>query len=154
MSAARRLDSVAAFHAAAGVSRFTSEWFEIDQSRVQRFADATDDHQWIHVDPERAREESPFGGAIAHGFLTLALLPMWLEQCVPLVQRMGVNYGLNRVRFMSPVLVGARLRASFAVGEVIGVEGDGVQVSWLVTVEVDGRDKPACVAEFLTRHYF
>ena len=121
---------------------------------MNRFADATDDHQWIHVDPDRARRESPFGGAIAHGFLTLALVPMWLERCVPLVQRMGVNYGLNRVRFMSPVPVGSMLRATFAIEKVADVDADGVQVEWLVTVERQGAERPVCVAEFITRHYF
>lgn len=154
MSEVSRLDSAAAFHAASGSARFVSEWFEIDQDRVQRFADVTDDHQWIHVDPKRAALESPFGGAIAHGFLTLSLLPMWLEQCVPLVQRMSVNYGLNRVRFVTPVLVGSRLRGIFNVGEVSDVGDGGVQVSWHITIEIDGSERPAGVVEFVTRHYF
>jgi acyl dehydratase len=148
------LDSAAAFHAASGVARYTSEWFEIDQARVNRFADATDDHQWIHVDPERARVESPFGGPVAHGFLTLALLPMWLGQCVPMRHKMSVNYGVNRVRFMAPVLVGATLRATFEVAQVSDVDRGGVQVVWLVTVVARGGEKPVCVAEFITRHYF
>src|SRR5580765_752573 len=92
----------------------TSDWVVVSQERIQAFADATGDHQWIHVDPERARREAPFGAAIAHGFLTLALVPMWLAQCVPLETRMSVNYGLNRVRFMAPVRVGSSLRATFA----------------------------------------
>lgn len=148
------LASAADVKAAAGGEEYVSEWLEIDQSRVNRFADATDDHQWIHVDVERANEDSPFGGPIAHGFLTLALVPMWLEQCVPLQQKMGVNYGMNKVRFMSPVRVGTKLRASFVAETVTDVEEGGVQVIWRVTVQKEGGDKPVCVAEFITRHYF
>jgi len=96
------LKSVADVFAAAGVARYESEWTTIDRARVNRFADATDDHQWIHVDAERAGRESPFGGTVAHGFLTLSLVPMWLLQCVPLAARIGVNYGMNRVRFSRP----------------------------------------------------
>ncbi|CAN7505290.1 MaoC family dehydratase [Caballeronia sp. LjRoot29] len=148
------LASAADVKAAAGGEEYVSEWLEIDQSRVNRFADATDDHQWIHVDVERANEDSPFGGPIAHGFLTLALVPMWLEQCVPFQQKMGVNYGMNKVRFMSPVRVGTKLRASFVAETVTDVEEGGVQVIWRVTVQKEGGDKPVCVAEFITRHYF
>ena len=148
------LTSAAGFKAAEGRDEYVSEWLEIDQSRINKFADATNDHQWIHVDVERAKKESPFGGPIAHGFLTLALVPMWLEQCVPIQQKMGLNYGMNKVRFMSPVPVGAKLRAKFVVGTVTDVEASGVQVIWLVTLEKDGSDKPVCIAEFITRHYF
>lgn len=148
-----KLTSAADVKAAQGRDEYVSEWLEIDQSRVNRFADATDDHQWIHVDVERAKE-SPFGGPIAHGFLTLALIPMWLEQCVPLQQKMGVNYGMNKVRFMSPVRVGTKLRASFVAETVTDVEEGGVQVIWRVTVQKEGGEKPVCVAEFITRHYF
>ncbi|HEV7833683.1 MAG TPA: MaoC family dehydratase [Caballeronia sp.] len=148
-----KLTSAADVKAAQGRDEYVSEWLEIDQSRVNRFADATDDHQWIHVDVERAKE-SPFGGPIAHGFLTLALVPMWLEQCVPLQQKMGVNYGMNKVRFMSPVRVGTKLRASFVAETVTDVEEGGVQVIWRVTVQKEGGEKPVCVAEFITRHYF
>jgi acyl dehydratase len=148
------LSSVAEMKAVEGVGRYVSEWLEIDQSRINRFADATDDHQWIHVDEERARRESPFGGPVAHGFLTLSLVPMWLGQCVPLVQRMGVNYGLNKVRFVAPVPAACRLRATFATRMVTDVGDDGVQVVWLVTIEREASDKPVCVAEFITRHYF
>ena len=153
MSAAS-LNSGADVFAAAGVARYVSDWTTIDQARVNRFADATDDHQWIHVDIERAERDSPFGGTIAHGFLTLSLVPMWLVECVPLVARVSVNYGMNRVRFMSPVRVGSRLRAVFAIDKASEVEANSVQVTWLVTVECEGGDKPACVAEFITRHAF
>jgi acyl dehydratase len=151
---AERLRSAGDFHAATGNARYESEWTEIDQTRVNLFADATGDHQWIHVDPERAQRESPFGGVIAHGFLTLALVPMWLDRSVPLDARMSVNYGLNRVRFMSPVPVGSMLRATFAIEKTVDVEEGGVQANWLVTVEREGVERPVCVAEFITRHYF
>jgi acyl dehydratase len=144
----------AALRRHAGGAALVSEWVDVDQSRVDRFADATDDHQWIHVDPQRARRESPFGGPIAHGFLTLSLVPALLARTIHIEQRMGVNYGLNRVRFPAPVPVGARVRASFVVAEVANVGDGAVQVTWDVTVEIDGGSKPACVAQFLTRHYF
>jgi len=131
-----------------------SEWLTVDQEMVNRFADATGDHQWIHVDPERASRESPFGGPVAHGFLTLSLIPGLLDKTITFEQRMGVNYGLNRVRFMSPVLVGSSLRAKFAMESVTDVENDGVQAVWNVTVEREGSERPVCVAEFITRHYF
>ncbi|WP_233833153.1 MaoC family dehydratase [Paraburkholderia sp. ZP32-5] len=137
-----------------GAEALVSEWLTVDQEKVNRFAEATDDHQWIHVDPERARRESPFGGAIAHGFLTLSLIPGLLARTIAFKQRMGVNYGLNRVRFMSPVLVGSSLRAKFAVESVTDVDSGGVQVVWNVTVERQGSERPVCVAEFITRHYF
>jgi acyl dehydratase len=131
-----------------------SEWLLIDQASVNGFAAATGDHQWIHVDPERARRESPFGGPIAHGFLTLSLIPALLGQTVALKQRMGVNYGLNRVRFTAPVPVDSHVRASFAVASVDDVDDAGVQVVWNVTLERQGSERPVCVAEFITRHYF
>lgn len=130
------------------------DWIDIDQARVDRFADATGDHQWIHVDPERARRESPFGSAIAHGFLTLSLIPSLLMDTVRIEQRMGLNYGLNRVRFMAPVVVGARLRAVFVVADVADVSDGALQVTWDVTIEAEGCAKPACIAQFVTRHYF
>ncbi len=144
----------AALRAAIGGAPFVSEWMTVDQARVDRFADATGDHQWIHVDPERARRESPFGGAIAHGFLTLSVIPSLLFRTVRIDQRISVNYGLNRVRFPAPVRVGAALRAAFAIAEVAEVSDGGQQITWDVTVEIDGESKPACVAQFVTRHYF
>jgi acyl dehydratase len=137
-----------------GGAPLISDWLGIDQASVNDFAAATGDHQWIHVDPERARRESPFGGPIAHGFLTLSLIPGLLAQSVTLKQRMGVNYGLNRVRFTAPVPVGSQLRASFAVSSVDDVDDAGVQVVWNVTLERQGSERPVCVAEFITRHYF
>lgn len=148
--------NAAALRALVGAAPLISDWVTIDQQSVDRFAQATGDHQWIHVDPERALRESPFGGAIAHGFMTLSLIPALLEKTVRLEQRMGVNYGLNRVRFTSPVLVGSRLRAQFAVASVADIDASdaGVQVVWNVTLEREGSERPVCVAEFITRHYF
>lgn len=127
-----------------------SDWLEVTQDRVDLFADATGDHQWIHVDPERAAQ-GPFGGPIAHGYLTLSLSNMFLPQIVEVRGvSMGVNYGVNKVRFPSPVRVGSKVRAGaelVAVDEIAG----GVQTTMLVTVEVEGSDKPACVIESLSR---
>jgi len=149
-----RIADAAALRALVGGAPFVSGWTTVGEAQVHDFADATGDHQWIHVDAERARRESPFGGPIAHGFLTLSLIPALLEQTVQMRQRMGVNYGLNRVRFTAPVPVGSKLRASFAVKEVTDTGDGGVQVTWDVSVEREGSERPACVAEFITRHYF
>jgi acyl dehydratase len=130
-----------------------SDWVPITQERVNRFADATGDHQWIHVDPERAAQESPFGGPIAHGYLTLSLLPMLLPQIVELTGfRMTVNYGTEKVRFPSPVPVGSRVRAGATLDSATPVEG-GVQVLITVTMEIEGASKPAMVATTVTRRY-
>ncbi|HET7652380.1 MAG TPA: MaoC family dehydratase [Acidimicrobiales bacterium] len=130
-----------------------SDWLEITQERVNQFADATGDHQWIHVDVERAKKESPFGGPIAHGYLTLSLLPMTLGKIVRVEGfKMGVNYGLNKLRFPSPVPVGANLRAGATLANLEDVPG-GVQLTYEVTFEVEGKDKPAAVAEVLLRYY-
>jgi acyl dehydratase len=128
----------------------TSEWHEIAQERVNAFADATGDHQWIHVDPDRAAA-GPFGGTIAHGYLTLSLLPMLMSEIWSVEGvRMGINYGLNRVRFPAPVPVGSRVRATSALKELTQVDG-GVQLVVETTIEVDGGSKPVCVAESLVR---
>ncbi|WP_322059654.1 MaoC family dehydratase [Paraburkholderia sp. J63] len=145
---------VAGLRALVGAEPFLSDWHAVSEASVLGFADATGDHQWIHVDAERARRESPFGGPIAHGFLTLSLVPALLAETVAMRQRMGVNYGLNRVRFTSPVLVGARVRARIGVKEVSDVEGGGAQVVWNIAIECEGSERPACVAEFISRHYF
>jgi acyl dehydratase len=130
-----------------------SDWLEMTQERVNQFAQATGDHQWIHVDPERAQRESPFGAAVAHGFLTLSLLSKFLGESIAFTSaRMGVNYGLNRVRFTAPVPVGARIRAHLRLRGVEALEG-GVQLTWDVTLEREGSDKPCLVAEWLTRRY-
>ena len=131
-----------------------SPWIEISQERIDTFAKAIEDFQWIHVDRERART-SPFGGTIAHGFLTLSLLSHLSEMTFSFAdRRMGVNYGLNRVRFTSPVPSGARVRARFTLAKFEKIEGDGVQVTWSTVVEIEGKDKPALVAEWIGRHYY
>ena len=129
-----------------------TDWLTITQDQVNQFADATHDHQWIHVDPERA-QAGPFGAPIAHGFLTLSLLSKFFAMAVTLRDvRMGVNYGLNRVRFPAPVPVGSRVRARMTLQACDPVEG-GVQITWGVVVEREGSDKPVCVAESLARCY-
>ena len=130
-----------------------SDWITVTQKMIDDFADATLDHQWIHVDAERSARESPFKATIAHGFLTLSLLSRFLNQSIDLgVSRMGVNYGLNRVRFTAPVRVDSRLRARFVLDALEQLKG-GVQMVWNVTVEREGSDKPVLVAEWLTRRY-
>ncbi|MGN6251961.1 MAG: MaoC family dehydratase [Marmoricola sp.] len=132
--------------AAAGQEIGTTDWVEITQERVDRFADATGDHQWIHVDVERA-QQGPFGGTIAHGYLTLSLVP-WLGAQVFTLDTPGpkLNYGLNKVRFPNPVLVGSRVRARVSVGSVADVAA-GKQLTLGYVIEIEGQDKPACVAE-------
>jgi acyl dehydratase len=130
-----------------------SPWVEIAQDRIDLFAKATEDFQWIHVDPERAKG-SPFGGTIAHGFLTLSMLPKLSESTFEYSDRkMGVNYGLNKVRFTAPVPAGAKIRGRFTLAKYEKLDG-GVQVTWNVTIEREGGDKPVCVAESIGRHYF
>ncbi|GGZ41431.1 MaoC family dehydratase [Streptomyces inusitatus] len=130
-----------------------SDWLEIDQRRIDLFAEATGDHQWIHVDPVRAAA-GPFGATIAHGYLTLSLLPVLVPQVMRVEgARMGLNYGTGKVRFPAPVPVGSRLRATAELREVTAAAG-GVQVTALVTVEREGGEKPVCVAESLSRYYF
>jgi acyl dehydratase len=130
-----------------------SEWLEITQERVDTFADATDDHQWIHVDVERAKD-GPFGGPIAHGYLTLSLvIPLFVELLTVEGITMGLNYGLEKVRFPSPVKVGAKVRLNAKVVSVEDVAGNGVQSTFDFVVEIDGQDKPACIARPVYRHY-
>ncbi len=130
-----------------------SDWLTVTQAQVNQFADATGDHQWIHVDPEKARA-GPFGAPIAHGFLTLSLLPKFFESSFEIVQsRMGVNYGLNKVRFTAPVPVGSRLRARMKLLACEPIDNNGVQMTWEVLVEREGSAKPVCVAESLVRRY-
>ncbi len=131
----------------------SSEWLEITQERVNTFADATDDHQWIHVDVERAAQ-GPFGGPIAHGYLTLSLvIPLFSSLLKVEGVTMGLNYGLEKVRFPSPVKVGSKIRLTATVISVEDVPGNGVQSTFDFTVEVDGSPKPACVAQPVYRHY-
>jgi len=130
-----------------------SDWFEVTQERINLFAEATEDRNWLHIDPARAARESPFKETIAHGFLTLSLLSelMKLAMSVGGV-RMGINYGLNRVRFVRPVAAGARIRGRFVLTALEPING-GVQAMWNVTVERDGSEKPCCVAEWLVRYF-
>ncbi|BCX68212.1 MaoC family dehydratase [Pseudomonas izuensis] len=129
----------------------TSDWVTIDQQRINTFAEATGDHQWIHTDPERAAK-GPFGKPIAHGFLTLSLLPTFMTNAFELRNvKMGVNYGMNKVRFVQPVPVDSRLRGHFKVQSFEPLEGNGAQITYEMTVEIDGAAKPACVAETILR---
>lgn len=130
-----------------------SEWITITQEQVNLFAEATGDHQWIHVDVEKARA-GPFGAPIAHGFLTLSMIPRFFENAMEIRgTRMGVNYGLNKVRFTAPVPVGSRLRARMTLLACDPIDNDGMQMAWQVTVEREGADKPVCIAESLSRRY-
>jgi Acyl dehydratase len=130
-----------------------SEWFTVTQERIDKFAEATGDDQWIHVDAERAARESPDGATIAHGFLTLSLIGTFLRDAIPLEGvRMAVNYGSNRARFMAPVIAGSRIRGRFVVASV-EASGQAVKVVWNVTVERWSSDKPCCVAEWIVLYY-
>ena len=136
-----------------GTDLGTSDWYEVTQEHVNKFADATSDHQWIHIDVERAKRESPFGTPIAHGYLTLSLMVPLVAQVFTVTdQTMGVNYGLNKVRFPAPVPVGSRVRASVTLKEVEQVAG-GLQNVLAVTMEREGGDKPVCIAEWVIRYY-
>ena len=159
MRARRYIAAMKTFHSYSEVSACVgqevavTDWITITQEQVNLFAQATGDHQWIHVDPERAKA-GPFGAPIAHGFLTLSLIPRFFEEALTIEgARMGVNYGLNRVRFTSPVPVGSRVRARLTLQSTEALPPDGMQMNWLVTVEREGGDKPACVAESLSRSY-
>lgn len=138
---------------AVGKQLGVSDWLEIDQQRIDKFADATGDHQWIHVDPERAKN-GPFGATIAHGYLTQSLVNYFLPQIVEVHGiSMGVNYGANRIRFPAPVPVGSRIRGS---AELLGVEetkDGGVQATIRVTVEIEGSERPGCVIDTISRYY-
>ncbi len=139
------------FTAAVGTEIGVSDWMTIDQERVNTFADATGDHQWIHVDPEKAAK-GPFGGPIAHGFLTLSLSVPLVNQATTVDGvRMGINYGLDKVRFITPVPVGGRIRARVSLDSVREIPG-GIQAGRTVTIELEGADKPACVAESIVRY--
>lgn len=134
-----------------GVSR----WFEMSQARIDAHADTTEDWQFIHVDPERAARETPFGGTIAHGFLTLSLLSAMLYDAVPRIEgvAMGVNYGMNRMRFLSPVPAGARVRGRFVLKSAEETRPGEVTLIWDATVEIEGQERPALVAEWIGRQY-
>ncbi|WP_406370536.1 MaoC family dehydratase [Streptomyces sp. NBC_00647] len=152
MAEPRTFATVDELRGAVGEQLGYTDWVEIEQKRIDLFAEATGDHQWIHVDPEKAAA-GPFGTTIAHGYLTLSLLPLFGPQLINVEGvRMGVNYGTNKVRFPSPVPVGSRLRATATITGVDDVPG-GVQVSVAFTVEREGGDKPVCVAESVSRYY-
>ncbi|TMU98156.1 MULTISPECIES: MaoC family dehydratase [unclassified Streptomyces] len=139
---------------ASGSELGVSDWLLIDQERINRFADATGDHQWIHTDVSRA-ESGPFGATIAHGYLTLSLIPALASQNYRISgARMGINYGLNKVRFITPVRVGSRVRGRSELLSAETLEGGAAQVVWRTTIEVEGADRPACVAESVSRHHF
>jgi acyl dehydratase len=143
--------SIEALKSSVGQEIGVSGWHEVSQDMIDRFADVTGDHQFIHVDPERAKAETPFGGTVAHGFLTLSLLPMFRHQALPALagQVMGINYGLDRVRFLAPVKSGARLRGRFKLREVAMRADKEALFRYEVTVEIEGGDRPALVAETL-----
>jgi acyl dehydratase len=145
------LDPASGLSAWVGREVAVSPWIEITQPQIDAFAEVTEDRQWIHVDPARAASESPFGATIAHGFLTLSLLSRLFQSCIDFpTRRMGINVGLNRVRFISPVKAGSRVRGRFALHKLETIDG-GFQLIWNATIEIDGGIKPACVAEWVTR---
>lgn len=149
----KTFNSYAELRDCAGQEVAVTDWLTVTQAQINLFADATGDHQWIHIDPEKAAQ-GPFGAPIAHGFLSLSLLPMFLSQAVQIDgATMAVNYGLNKVRFPAPVPVDSRVRARVAVQSVDVLDSASVQIVWLVTVESEGAGKPVCVAESLTRSY-
>ena len=146
--------SIRALENRVGEEIAVSPWLDISQARIDKFAEAIDDPQWIHVDPQRAKS-GPFGTTIAHGFLTLSLLSHLIESTFSFDDRkMGVNYGLNKVRFTAPVPAGSSIRGRFVLAKYEKLEGNGVQVTWNVTMEREGTDKPVLVAEWLGRHYY
>ena len=147
------IESIAKLRDYVGRDVAISDWIEVSQERINQFAEATDDRQWIHVDAERAARESPFKETIAHGFLTLSLLSELGKRAMSVGGvRMGINYGLDRVRFVSPVPAGSRICGRFTLSALADISG-GAQATWKVTVEREGSDKPACIAEWLVRYY-
>ena len=149
----RTIQTLAELASMVGQEIVVSDWIAITQEMVNQFAQATGDHQWIHVDVERARA-GPFGAPIAHGFLTLSLLPRFFESSMEVVEaRMGVNYGLNKVRFMAPVPVGSRLRARIRLLACEPIDNGGYQLTSGVQVEREGSERPVCVAESIARRY-
>ncbi|MGV1003794.1 MAG: MaoC family dehydratase [Candidatus Nanopelagicales bacterium] len=133
----------------------TSDWLLADQARIDAFADSTGDHQWIHVDPARAATESPYGATIAHGLLTLSLIPALSKQCFVVENvRMGINYGFNKVRFIAPVRVDSRVRVRSRLADVAKIDESTVHLTVEHTVEIDGSDKPAAIAEMIGRYLF
>jgi acyl dehydratase len=150
MTAIKTLEDLRGF---AGREIALTDWLEITQERINQFADATEDHQWIHTEPERAQRESPYGATIAPGFLTLSLLPKFITDSMQLDDlRMAINYGLNRVRFPSAVRAGSRIRARIVLQSIRDVP-DAAEATFSITIESEGSDKPCCVAEWVARYY-
>jgi acyl dehydratase len=148
-----QIENIAALGAFVGKDVGVSDWLEVSQERINQFAEATGDRQWIHIDVDRAARESPFKTTIAHGFLSLSLLSELGRMTMAVGSvKMGINCGLNRVRFVSPVPANSRIRGRFALASLEEIKG-GVQATWSVTVELEGHDKPCCVAEWLVRYY-
>lgn len=149
------LDSLQSLKAHTGREIAVTDWMEITQTRIQQFAEASGDRQWIHLDEERARRESPYGATIAHGFLTLSLLSGFLREAIqlPAEVRQTINYGLNRVRFPTPVRAGQNIRAHIGLKSCSEV-ADSVEAIFDFTIEVEGASKPCCVAEWIVRYYF
>ena len=151
----KTIGSVDAAVEAVGAELGVSQWFEVEQSRIDEFADVTRDHQWIHVDVERAKTESPYGATIAHGFLTLSLIPGLSKDNYRVENaKMGINYGLNKVRFLAPVTAGSRVRVRSELADAVRAGEDAVNLTVRHTVEVDGSEKPAAVAELISRWVF
>jgi acyl dehydratase len=149
----RNIPSLASLKELVGQEVALSDWVVVSQERINQFADATNDHQWIHIDPDRARSETPFGGTIAHGFLTLSLLPMLMESVIHVGGvGMSLNYGVNKVRFPAPLRSGSRVRARIKLQSVEDL-ADCSQIVWLVAMECEGSEKPVCVAETVVRLY-
>ena len=149
----RTFATLAELAALVGQEVAVSDWITVTQHQINLFAEATGDHQWIHVDEERAKA-GPFGAPIAHGFLTLSLIPKFFDNALAVLDtKMGVNYGLNRVRFTGPVPVNSRLRGRLTLLECTPIDGNGYQMTWQVTMEREGADKPVCIAESISRRY-
>ncbi len=151
---AREINSLEELRSLVGQEVGVGDWLEVTQERINQFAEATGDHQWIHIDVERAKKESPYGTTIAHGFLTMSLMVELMAKTVQVKMpvKMGINYGLNKVRFVSAVPAGAKIRSRVVLQNLEDFSG-GQQLTWGITIEREGGDKPACVAEWLTRYY-
>lgn len=154
MNAAQPFATLEDLRRRVGSEAFVTDWVTVTQKRIDLFAEATGDFQWIHVDTERAKRESPFGSTIAHGFLTLSLLGKFYDDHLSLpFCEMGINYGLNKVRFTHPVRAESRVRGRFVLARLDDIEG-GIQLSFSVTIDIEGQERPACVAESVVRQYF
>lgn len=151
---AREINSLEELRSLVGHEVGVGDWLEVTQERINQFAEATGDHQWIHIDVERARKESPYGTTIAHGFLTMSLMVELMAKTVQVKMpvKMGINYGLNKVRFVSAVPAGSKIRSRVVLQNLEDFSG-GQQLTWGITIEREGGDKPACVAEWMTRYY-